>query len=240
MSTVEIDRTFFMRHSLIVFARAPAPGQTKTRLARSIGDDAAALLASAMLHDTLDTAQKWAHSHHDVSVAFSPSDAFTPGACSLRALWDGTHFAQCAGDIGARMLAAIEHQQSRGFERVLIIGSDFPDITVEILDAACDALTKHELVFGPAHDGGFYLIGAAHLLSPDFFDNIEWSSPRVLEQTLTKARHYQFTYSLGALHRDVDEFDDLLVLRERLRSSQHAPHTRQALSQIEPLLQSRE
>ena len=220
-------------NSLVVFARAPVAGQTKTRLARAVGNNAAAEIAAAMLRDTLDGAQRWANEENEASVAFSPSDAFDDSPHSLRPFWNGRRFAQSEGDIGARMLAAIRFEQARGCERVALIGSDAPDLPASFLRGAFASLHTHDVVFGPAHDGGFTLVGASRALPGDFFRDVEWSCAATLEQTLDRARTLKFSVHLLEAWRDVDDLADLRALNERLLQGETAaPHTRRALSRL--------
>jgi len=231
-----------MTNSLIVFARSPLPGQTKTRLARVVGDANAAALAAAMLRDTLDSARLWAEAEaasNEASVVFSPREAFDDAPHSLRHFWNGRRFAQGEGDIGARMLAALREEQARGCERVVLIGSDAPDLPLTLLHAAFDALQTHDIVFGPAQDGGFTLLGAARSLPDAVFRSVEWSSARTLEQTLCRVRALKFSVCLLESWRDVDDFADLQALRERLWHAQDsAPHTRRELSRLQHFFQS--
>ncbi|HEX8550473.1 MAG TPA: TIGR04282 family arsenosugar biosynthesis glycosyltransferase [Abditibacteriaceae bacterium] len=222
-----------MPESLIVFARAPVPGQTKTRLARVLGKENAAALAAAMLRDTLRIAQA---ANGETCVAFSPINAFEAGPYSLGRFWDGPHFAQCEGDIGDRMLAAFRHEFGRGCRHVVLIGSDVPDLPATVLRDAFAALVSHDLVFGPAHDGGFYLIGTARALPDNFFDSVVWSSESVLQSTLSNAHRQQLTSAQLPLCRDVDEFSDLCALDRRLKNTAHAPNTQNELQRLQHVI----
>ncbi|CAI5484102.1 unnamed protein product [Closterium sp. Yama58-4] len=88
------------------------------------------------------------------------------------------------GDVGARMQAAFQHVLGLGYQRVVVIGTDIPDVDGVTVAAALSALKRHKVVFGPALDGGYYLLGLTALL-PCLFNGIEWSTDRVLQQSLS-------------------------------------------------------
>ena len=235
VSLVGAGRGTGMKKTIAVFARAPVAGRVKTRLARHLGDDGARALYAAMLGDTLTVAKRAARdlSECEVVVAFTPHDAFEPGPDSLFPFWSGARMAQCQGDIGARMLDCIARLQQgnddergnddeQGGAQVVLIGSDAPDLPVSCLMRAFEELERgevglafgsgermHDLVFGPALDGGFYLIGAAKPVPPKVFQDVEWSSPQTLEQVKANARRLNLRLAMLPRHGDLDALADL-------------------------------
>jgi uncharacterized protein len=189
--------SFDDRH-LILFARYPRPGTTKTRLVPALGPGGAAQLATQLTEYTLA----------QVRACGCPFDVFATGASMAdMAQWLGvTCAAQSTGDLGERMAHAITQIYDRGARRILLIGSDCPDLTANILAAAFDALRLHDVVFGPAADGGYYLIGMRQP-QPQLFDQMQWSHAKVLEQTL--ARLGDLTHHLLPILHDIDTPDDL-------------------------------
>jgi hypothetical protein len=105
-----------VKNAIAIFARAPVPGQVKTRLARHVGEAGAAQLYTAMLRDTIAVAIRAAHSLEacEVVLAYTPEAAFSPGEYSLLSFWSGTRFVQSDGDLGARMLDCILRLQEQG------------------------------------------------------------------------------------------------------------------------------
>jgi len=223
-----------MKSAFVIFARAPVAGRVKTRLAETIGAVAAARLYTAMLRDTLELAQHAAQSAEDcrVILAFTPADAFEPGENSLAPLWDVAQMPQRGADLGARMLNAMGDARNLGAEKIVIIGSDSPDLPPRFLFDALHHLQCSDWVFGPARDGGFYLIGAS-LALPDFvFEGVAWSSNAVLKSVLKNARALGLKSDALAPWRDVDDGDDLSALRERLDCGvSSAPATMQFLKE---------
>lgn len=218
------------RSVLAVFARAPKAGEVKTRLARTLGDEGAAELYRAMLRDVLAGAQSVAESLADmkVMVFHTPLDAFERQSDSLRLFWPGARQPQAEGDLSARLFNCFQVLRDKGFGRIVAIGSDAPDLPTEILARAFSVLNDHDLVFGPAQDGGFYLMGASCAVSSHWFRDVQWSSSSALNDILTNLRSE--TFALLPPWSDVDDEGDVRALRKRLRSGQSiAPQTYRVL-----------
>lgn len=223
---------------LVVFARVPELGKVKTRLAAQLGKEAALQIYVALLRDTLkvakDATQKGVC---EAILAYTPTNAlendFTnqkAGKNPLTPFWQGNLIAQSGDDLGERMKRAIDDTLARSATRVLIIGSDKPDLEVSLLSHAFDELAKHDLVFGPAHDGGFYLIGTHRALPAPLFDNVTWSSHSTLQSVLDNARDLGLSVALLPPGSDVDELDDLRNLSNA--SENNATHTRATLRHL--------
>ncbi len=183
------------RH-LIVFTRFPMPGKTKTRLIPGIGKDAAAALQREMTEHTVQQARTCGA---NVEIRYSG------GTEEQMRDWLGDdlmYTEQGEGDLGARMQRAFEETFSKGWKKVVIIGSDCPSNDWKNLQTAFQSLEDHELVIGPASDGGYYLIGIGRACSPSaqlhertagtafptqLFQNIDWGGEHVFEQTLNAA-----------------------------------------------------
>lgn len=202
----------------------------KTRLARTLGDEGAAELYRAMLRDVLAGAQSVAESLADmkVMVFHTPPDAFERQSDSLRLFWASARQPQAEGDLSTRLFNCFQVLRAEGFGRIVVIGSDAPDLPTEILARAFSVLNDHELVFGPAQDGGFYLMGASCAVSSHWFRGVQWSSSSTLNDILANVA--DATVALLPLWSDVDDEDDVWTLRERLRSGQSiAPQTYRVL-----------
>jgi len=202
-----------LNERLIVFARYPHPGTTKTRLIPLLGKAGAAELQRRMTEYTM-------------AVAASASDGrprsvevrYEGGSASLMRRWLGAglpYRAQQGKDIGARMQDSLKQALDGGADRAVIIGTDIPEINESILNRAFEALRKHDLVLGPAADGGYYLIGVNRRCSgkalSHLFCEISWSTDRVLAQTLARAQLERIAYHLLETLHDVDRPGDLYV-----------------------------
>jgi rSAM/selenodomain-associated transferase 1 len=225
-----------LAHSIIaVFARRPETGKVKTRLSKALGNEDATSLYKSMLSDTLQAAQTAAELvGGSVVVGFTPEDAFE-GTDSLAAFWNGARLPQRDGDLGERMCGCIEDLIDAGARQVLLIGSDAPDLPVAILKQMLQTLidsNERQLCLGPAHDGGFYAIGANAPLPPNCFHGVIWSTSSTLQQVSERARQCGWPVNTRfPVWRDVDEMDDLVALSRRLRlncatESTAALHTR--------------
>ena len=119
----------------------------------------------------------------------------------------GRALPQCDGDLGCRMAAASGEAFADGAERVVIIGSDCPDLATETLARAFALLDDADVVLGPATDGGYYLVGLA-APRDELFDGIPWSTPDTLRVTLEVARARGLRVALLEEKRDIDTADD--------------------------------
>jgi rSAM/selenodomain-associated transferase 1 len=189
---------------IIVFAKAPVAGFAKTRLARVIGDEAAAKLASRMLSETVAQAVAAAVGPVEICCAPDTSHAQFTAEKTRHQL---TLTSQGEGDLGERMSRAFDRALVT-HQRVIIIGTDAPDLQAPALQQAATALVTHGAVFAPAYDGGYVMVGLSHAM-PSLFQGIAWSTSKVMAQTRKKLallnEHY---FELPAFF-DVDEASDL-------------------------------
>jgi len=165
---------------LIVFVKAPRPGTVKTRLAESIGPAAACAAYHVLVESTL--AQLSALT--TVELRFSPDDAGVEIKPWLRPCWRARP--QGPGDLGQRLKTAFADAFAAGAGRVAVIGSDCPAVTHQDIREAWAALATHDLILGPATDGGYWLI-ALREAHPGLFQGIHWSTESVLRETLRRA-----------------------------------------------------
>lgn len=140
---------------------------------------------------------------------------FAGGSHHQMQKWLGSHYAykeQQGKHLGQRMADALTHGISKG-KIPILIGSDCPGINRTILDDAFDALTHNDIVIGPAHDGGYYLIGVAVTIDPAIckmaFKHINWGTDTVLAQTLTQIKKLNLRYHLLDKLHDIDTAEDL-------------------------------
>lgn len=217
---------------LAILARAPDPGRTKTRLARDLGNDAAARLARAFLLDvTRQVRGPWR------SVLFVDPSAAVDRVRRLTGALQACP--QGAGSVGARMRAAARTLLTDGAERVVVVGADVPLLDATHVAAAFDALHGSDIVYGPAADGGYYLVGLTARTpgaawSALFSDAIPWGTDRaLLASEAICATHGWSVRRLAPLH-DVDTAADLAPLRRELAaaSPERAQATRAALAEL--------
>lgn len=224
-------------NSLVVFAKAPVPGKVKTRLCPPLSGKQAARLYAAFVADVLAGAR--ASEAAAVSVAY---EAHTKHP-DLSWIEDAPPwFRQADGDLGARLIAAFETAFNAESSKVVIIGSDCPDLDPKILGDAFARLDGTDAVLGPAEDGGYYLIGLRAPM-PHLFTKMEWSDSRVLKRTLERLRLRGASFELLPEHADVDTFGDLKALSRRLPAGGgRAPRSHEAIRDliVEDLFHSEE
>ena len=194
-----------MKITLAIVAKAPLPGFAKTRLARTVGDEAAAAVAEQLLRHTLQTA---------VSTGLTVTLYGTPMQHSL--LCELTEQAgvrlrdQVEGDLGARIAVLVTQELSQN-DGVLVMGSDCPALTLERLQLAAQQLCHHDAVIYPALDGGYTLIGLKQS-PPDFFHEMPWSTAEVLPVTLGRMQRLGWQVWQGPALADIDSYEDLIYL----------------------------
>lgn len=187
-----------------VFVKAPAPGRVKTRLAAEVGVHSAAGIYRDLGRRIISAC---AGAGHETVVWFAPADARPAVRYWLQGLSIAAYRAQVSGTLGARLGAAFRQHFREGARRVIVIGSDCPTVDASVVTQALVALDAHDLVLGPAHDGGYYLIGL-RAPTPQLFRGIAWSTDAVLGQTLARARQLALSVALLPTRRDVDTASD--------------------------------
>lgn len=194
---------------LIVFTRYPEPGTTKTRLIPVLGKAGAANLHRLMAQRTIACALSLEKSRR-LSVEIHRAG----GSQQLMQEWLGSNILcenQIDGDLGARMTAAFQNSFNSGVEKTAIIGTDCPDLKAEIMAQAFDKLSQHDLVLGPAKDGGYYLIGLRRSI-PELFGGIHWGTSQVLTCTRAIAKKLDLNVAYLPTLADIDRPEDLLGL----------------------------
>lgn len=191
---------------LLVFVRAPQRGRVKTRLAAAIGDGAALRVYRRLAEHTLAVARALVTEDVEVRVHYAPGGA---GEAVRGWLGDGpVYLPQAEGDLGVRMRDAFERAFADGAERVVIVGSDLPELSAPLLRRAFGLLEGCAAVIGPTRDGGYYLLGLRGMIG-GVFDGIEWSTPAVLAATLDRLRAADADPVMLPVLADVDTVEDL-------------------------------
>ena len=216
-------------NALMVMAKYPAPGLTKTRLTPPLSPEQAASLYECFLLDTLDLMRQVP----DIQpvIAYLPAEArdyFTELAPDFELTL------QQGSELGTRLDNALTHYLNLGYERVAIMNSDGPTLPVEYLVAAFEVLAAEtDVVLGPSEDGGYYLIGLKQP-APRLLREVEMSTPTVLVDTLTLATEEGLRAELLRTWYDVDDKETLARLRTEFSKAPAgvAPHTRTFLKYL--------
>lgn len=212
--------------AIAVFLRPPLPGEVKTRLGKTIGAERACALYHAFVSDVLSTVQRI----RDCRVGL-----FIAGKCSAPSLnplltaFPYTRVPQADAGLGDRMESALRWCFERA-QRGIVVGTDSPSLPEAYLHAAVQALQAHDVVLGPAADGGYYLLGAARPSVPPLGKGIRYSTEHTLSDTLAAVRRAAMSSALLPPWFDVDTERDLRLLHMELSLNRdRAPATARAL-----------
>jgi rSAM/selenodomain-associated transferase 1 len=216
-----------IKKRLIIFTRYPVPGKTKTRLIPALGEQGAADLHSRMAEYTLlNLLTLGCDQSLEIGIYYSGGDrtlmqnwldpiisSFSENHSHSRINLIFYH-AQMGEDLGKRMQGAFENGFKNKIEKIIIIGTDCPDLSPHLIEETFWALNSQDVVLGPARDGGYYLIGLSQSF-PMLFNDIDWGSDRVLAQTKKIIEQEQLSvYDLPVL-TDVDRPDDLYIWQSK-------------------------
>lgn len=194
---------------LAIFVKNLEPGKVKTRLAADTGPEKAMEVYKTLLQITHKAClplpcQKWVH----YSTFINRQDLWNQGGFEKRQ--------QHGPTLGSRMASAFSDMFASGVSRAVLVGSDCPGLTTDLLTTALEALETHDVVLGPALDGGYYLIGMKKLWLEMFHDK-PWSTDMVFAETMMDVKMLKLTdFQLPAL-RDVDTVEDLRHFPDLLR-----------------------
>jgi rSAM/selenodomain-associated transferase 1 len=200
---------------LVVVAKAPVPGQVKTRLIPHLTSEEAADLYRCFLEDRIIAMNSL--KGIDLAIAYTPSDArdiFTSFSRNEFSL-----FSQKGKDLGERLNSIFEEKLGDGYDAVSIIDSDSPDLPASTVQESFKRLLSNQadVVFGPCHDGGYYLV-AMRKPHPQLFYNIPWSTETVLANTLETAQKIGVKTNLLPWWNDLDTFEDLIVFYNKYKN----------------------
>jgi rSAM/selenodomain-associated transferase 1 len=201
-----------MKKGIIIFQKNTELGKVKTRIAESLGEKKALEIYQVLVNYThlqlqsLECEKLLYYSDY-IENDFENFDQ------TYRA------FIQTKGDLGQKMGSAFANQFKEGFSNLLIIGTDCPEISPEIIQEAFEKLENKEVVIGPATDGGYYLLGLKRFI-PGLFLDIPWSSEKVLSTTQNFLEVNKISFALLPLLSDIDYQDDWEKFKDKLLKTQ--------------------
>lgn len=217
--------------ALIIFAKPPIAGLSKTRLATHLGHERAAKLAAAFLRDTVATARRLANVKLILAIT-SPWERYEAVDPALAAeLGDLPRWTQVEGDLGARMEWALRRGLAEA-DRAVILGADSPALPLDHLESALRNLDDADCVFGPALDGGYYLIGVRRC-PEGCLANLPWSQSHTLQASIAQLFHHGFRPTVAPSFFDIDTHADLHTFTEGVAAGLwRAPHTEATLAAL--------
>jgi rSAM/selenodomain-associated transferase 1 len=184
---------------IIVFAKNCVLGAVKTRLAKTEGDDFAYKVYQRLLDIT---------EHATLAVNSADIHVYFTHMTSSNYWTDQEKFLQSGANLGERMSHAFQQGFSKGYKRIIGIGTDLPDLTEERITQSFELLKNTDTVFGPANDGGYYLLGMNTMI-PEIFKNKPWSTDQLLQETLEELKRMGKSVQLMEVLNDIDTIDDL-------------------------------
>jgi rSAM/selenodomain-associated transferase 1 len=203
---------------LMIFAKFPEPGRVKTRLARELGNETAAEIYVKLVERVVENVGQQgdrAAGRWEIWVVFDPADREAEVREWLEPLFPRAvvgFLAQGAGDLGARLAGAFGAAFRTGFEKVIAIGTDCVELGAAEITEGFQLLEGVDVVFGPAADGGYYLVGLSEERG-ELFAGIPWSSARALEASLGVTEREGWSHATLAVLSDVDEVAQWEALR---------------------------
>jgi rSAM/selenodomain-associated transferase 1 len=213
--------------TLVVMAKAPRPGMVKTRLAQSLSDDAVTELYCCLLDDTLALARSLKLGDVEVAIMCPDSDV---NELARLAGNEMSVVAQKGEGLAAGLTSVFAHfadgHRTNALQRrIIAFNSDSPHLPRSVLEDAFETLAAHDIVVGPTHDGGYYLVGAK-ASHPTLFAGDGMGTSSALERLLARARALELSVGFADPFYDIDVADDLTRLAEELRlAPERAPRT---------------
>lgn len=203
-----------LKQAMIIFTRVPVPGKVKTRLGGRLSQAECAAVQEAMIADLFHKLGPLSRETCDVFVCYSDEQDPTSFLEAVPKAFES--FPQIGQMIGQRMNHAFQTLYRRGYQQVVLIGSDIPGVTPQGMRTALNQLNSHDLVIGPSVDGGYYLIGANQQDLGFLFleKNFPWGEGSVYQKTLAKLSQETKSVSHVEVLGDIDYHRDLVRYTE--------------------------
>lgn len=202
---------------ILLFLKLPERGRVKTRLSEDLNEDAVLSLYKNFVLDLLETLKR---GRYVFKICFYPPDSQEKMSSWLGN--DYSYMPQKGKDLGERMENAFTESFLEGFLKLVLIGSDIPDLTNKIIEKAFN-FDNYNAVIGPSFDGGYYLIGFKNnTFLPEIFEGIQWGTEKVFEKTIEIFKKNNYKVHILPKWQDVDRLDDVRALFERNRNTEFA------------------
>ena len=213
-----------MERAIIIFSRIPIPGKTKTRMMPFLTAEECADIHRCFIKDIYISCKKVMA---DTLVCYAPEGELQ----ELKMLLDENleYYEQYGANLGIRMKHAFERAFEMGYKKVLLVGTDVPQLTEEILEKGFKGLDENDIVIHPTVDGGYYLIAMKE--AHDVVWNVKkYGTNTVIEDTLTQVKIAGLHIHTGTVCRDMDTKEDLYNLYQELHNSSDAENTKEYLN----------
>jgi len=206
--------------TLVIMAKAPKPGLVKTRLTESLPSPAVTALYRCLLEDTLALARSLTSVEVAVMCPESDQEELTHLAGNTVQV-----VAQKGEGLAAGLTSVFRHFTAAGRQHVIAFNSDSPHLAPSVLHSAFEILATHDVVVGPTHDGGYYLVGAK-VAYPSLFEGDGMGTKNALDRLLTRTRVLELSTGFTEPFYDIDIANDLILLAQELQlAPAKAPRT---------------
>src|SRR6267143_4147196 len=213
-------RASSQNRTLVIMAKAPKPGMVKTRLSQSLPSPAVTALYRCLLEDTVALAKSLTSVEVAVMCPGSDEEELAALLCNTVQI-----VAQKGEGLAAGLTSVFRHFTAAGRQHVVAFNSDSPHLAPSVLESAFEILATHDVVVGPTHDGGYYLVGAkaAH---PALFEGDRMGTRSALDKLLTRTKVLELSTGFTEPFYDIDVANDLILLARELRlAPAKAPRT---------------
>jgi rSAM/selenodomain-associated transferase 1 len=213
-------RASSQNRTLVIMAKAPKPGMVKTRLSQSLPSPAVTALYRCLLEDTVALAKSLTSVEVAVMCPESDEQELAALLCNTVQI-----VAQRGEGLAAGLTSVFRHFTAAGRQHVVAFNSDSPHLAPTVLDSAFEILATHDVVVGPTHDGGYYLVGAK-VAHPSLFDGEGMGTRSALDRLLTRTKRLELSTGFTEPFYDIDVADDVIKLARELRlAPAKAPRT---------------
>ena len=219
-SSQTTTRASSQNRTLVIMAKAPTPGMVKTRLSQSLPSPAVTALYRCLLEDTVALAKSLTSVEVAVMCPESDKEELAALLCNTVQI-----VAQKGEGLAAGLTSVFRHFTAAGRQHVVAFNSDSPHLAPSVLDSAFEILATHDVVVGPTHDGGYYLVGAK-VAHPSLFDGDGMGTRSAFDRLLTRTKLLELSTGFTEPFYDIDVADDLIQLARELRlAPAKAPRT---------------
>lgn len=196
------------KSAILIFQKNAELGKVKTRLAKDVGNESALEIYNQLCELTHEVCKEVPVDKHLYFSSFIPEIHPTEPSYFFHI--------QKGEDLGERMSNAFGEMFRKGYQKLLIIGTDCPEISTQLLLEAFSLLEESEVVLGPAEDGGYYLLGMGRYF-PQLFQNIHWSTSEVVNQTKNILESGNISYRLLPVRTDIDTLEDWIKIKNLIK-----------------------
>jgi hypothetical protein len=212
--------------ALVIMTRVPVPNKTKTRLLSIFKPEECSEIHKSFLRDILETASQITK---DTDLFLFYGNEGPVKILNEFAQESVSFFPQEGQGLGEKMANIFEKIFSKGYNKVVLIGADIPEVSLEDLNDSFDILDSNDVVFGPTDDGGYYLVGMNRPHDIIFRSDIKWGTPEVFQESIKSLENMKIEVGLIRFRSDIDTEGDLKEFWKRVKGTENCKNTQKYL-----------